>query len=168
MVAFTEYTPAASVVAPTMVGFCKVELNELGPLQLKVAPTVEVEVKLKVCPEHKGELAPIVNTVGVWFTTTFTVFAALAQPEIVAVTEYTPAASVVAPTIVGFCAVEVNELGPLQLKVAPTVEVEVKLKVWPEHKGELAPIVNTVGVWLTTTLIVRVALAQPEIVEVTE
>ena len=62
-------------------------MNEFGPLQLKVAPTVDVAVKLKVCPEHIGEFDPIVITVGVVFTTTFTVPFAPVQPSDVALTE---------------------------------------------------------------------------------
>ena len=77
----------AKVEALTMVGFCNVEVNPFGPLQLKVAPTVDVAVRLKVCPEHKGELEPIVKTVRVGFTTTFTVPVALAQLFMVALSE---------------------------------------------------------------------------------
>ena len=90
------------MVAPGIVGFCKADVNAFGPLQLYVAPVTVLENKLNVCPAQIGELAVAVGVVGIGFTTTATVPGGLVQPATVAVTEYTPAASVDAPTIVGF------------------------------------------------------------------
>jgi hypothetical protein len=101
-VAVTEYIPVAIVPAPAIVGFCKDEVNEFGPVQLKVAPPGFVEVKLMVDPAHKVAVPPAVGAAGVVLMTTAKVPAALLQPKELTVKEYTPAASVVAPTMVGF------------------------------------------------------------------
>ena len=47
-VTYTEYMPVAKVVAPTMVGFCKVDVNAFGPVQLYVALAMRFENKFKV------------------------------------------------------------------------------------------------------------------------
>lgn len=44
----TEYTPVAKVEALVMLGFCKVDVKEFGPLQLYVAPDMVPAVKLNV------------------------------------------------------------------------------------------------------------------------
>jgi len=41
-------------------------------------------------------------------------------------------ANVVDPTILGFCKVDVNAFGPVQLYVAPATRFENKFKVWPD------------------------------------
>ena len=48
VVTVTLYTPLIAVVAPVIVGFCKVEEKEFGPLHEKfVPPVAESEI---VCP----------------------------------------------------------------------------------------------------------------------
>ncbi len=41
-----------------MLGFCKVEANPPGPVQLYVAPAKLVAVRFNVCPGHSGPLFP--------------------------------------------------------------------------------------------------------------
>jgi hypothetical protein len=57
--------PLAAVVAFGIDGFCRVELNPFGPVQLNVAPAVEVDpVKLNVCPAQIGPLFFAVTLAG--------------------------------------------------------------------------------------------------------
>ena len=58
-------------------------------------------VKLSVCPAQIGELL-LGTVIGASFTATLTVPIGPVQPATVTLTEYTPAASVEAPAIVGF------------------------------------------------------------------
>jgi len=60
-------------------------------------------------------LLPAVGAAGIALTVTLTVPAGLAQPLTVAITLYKPVAAVVALAIVGFCNVDVNPFGPVQL-----------------------------------------------------
>lgn len=59
-------------------------------------------VKLKVCPVQSGELLEGTTGTGVGLITTVTVPIGPTQPDTDALTEYTPAASVVVAAIVGF------------------------------------------------------------------
>ena len=77
-------------------------MNELGPLQLYVAPTIVFAVKLIVPLAHNGELLPGTTAAGKGVIITFTVPIGLAQPKTVALTEYIPADKEVVATIVGF------------------------------------------------------------------
>ena len=70
-----------------MVGFCDVDVNDAGPVQLYVAPAIVLAVKLNVCPAHIGELAAAVGATGGMFTETLTVPADPVHPATVAVTE---------------------------------------------------------------------------------
>ena len=72
-------------------------------------------VKLIVLPAHNGELLPAVGAVGVGLTVTAIVDTALPQPETLTNTLYVPDAAVVTPAIVGFCKVDENAFGPVQL-----------------------------------------------------
>ena len=72
-------------------------------------------VKLKVCPAHTGELLDKVGAPGTPNTVTLNVPAGPGHPATVAVTEYIPVANVEAPGMLGFCVVEVNPFGPVQL-----------------------------------------------------
>lgn len=60
-------------------------------------------------------LPPAVGAIGVGLTTTATVPAAPGHPATVTETEYVPPAAVVAFARVGFCNVDVNPFGPVQL-----------------------------------------------------
>jgi hypothetical protein len=100
-VAVTEYVPPAAVVAAVIVGFWLVEEKLLGPVQLKDVPVL-LAPRLMFCPAHIGEFAVAVGAAGIGFTTTATVPAGPVHPAAVAVTEYTPAATVPAEVIVGF------------------------------------------------------------------
>jgi hypothetical protein len=113
-VTVTLYVPAIAAVALAMVGFCEVLLKLFGPVHEKVAPaTVGVE-RVIVVPAHTGLLLLADGVEGIEFTVTFVVAALLVHPFTVAVTLYVPAIATVAPGIVGFCALLVNPLGPIQ------------------------------------------------------
>ena len=99
--AVTEYVPEAKVVTLNIAGFCEVEVNPLGPLQLYVVPVL-LAVKLNVCPEHTVLLLPAIGAAGVAFIVTLVVPAVPVHPFSVAVTEYVPVAARVTLTIVGF------------------------------------------------------------------
>lgn len=68
-----------------------------------------------VVPAHTGELLPAVGVDGIEFTTTVVEPAGLVQPDTVTVTEYVPALAAAALLMLGFCDVDVKELGPVQL-----------------------------------------------------
>jgi hypothetical protein len=96
-------------------GFCSVEVNPPGPLQLKLVPDVvadcnctDVLAQVNVPPVA---LAP--GGVAVW---SMDAVALLEQPlvEFVTSNEYVPDTSTV-----GFCCVEVNPPGPLHRKLVP-------------------------------------------------
>jgi hypothetical protein len=114
-VTVTEYVPAFARVTFGMEGFCEVDVKVFGPVQLYVALGTVLQVKFNVAPIHNGELLPAVGVAGIGFTTTVTVPAGPVQPFTVAVTEYVPLAATVAFTMDGFCDVEVNPFGPVQL-----------------------------------------------------
>lgn len=102
-------------MALVILGFCSVEVNEFGPVQLYVAPDKVGVVRLIVDPAHTGELLPAVGVEGIEFTDTVVVPAELVQPDTVTVTEYVPALAAEALLMLGFCAVDVKEFGPVQL-----------------------------------------------------
>jgi hypothetical protein len=141
-----------------MVGFCKVDENPLGPVQLYVA--VPTTVRFKFCPEHKGELLPGEGIPGIAFTVTLITPAGLVQPATVVVTEYPPVATDEAPVIVGFCNADVNPLGPVHEKVPPPGSA-VKPRFCPAHIGALLLGTGADGVELTTTEIVPIGLEHP-------
>jgi len=74
----------------------------------------------------------------------------------------------VALLIEGFCRLEVNEFGPVQLYVAPDTVGVVRFIVPPAHTGELLPGVGVDGGALTTTAVVPARLVHPATVTVTE
>ena len=160
--------PALAEEALEIDGFCSVEVKEFGPVQLYVAPETAGVERLIVVPVHTGELLLTVGVAGSALTTTVVVPAALAHPATVRVTEYVPAIAVVALVILGFCRVEVNELGPVQLYVAPDKVGVVRLIVDPAHTGELLPAVGVEGTEFTTTVVLPAKLVQPDTVTVTE
>ena len=69
--------------------------------------------RLSVVPAQTGVLLDAVGAVGVGFTVTATVPAALVHPATVTVTEYVPAIATVAFERVGFCNEDVNAPGPV-------------------------------------------------------
>jgi hypothetical protein len=81
-----EYVPALEAEAPVMTGFCKPDVNELGPFQLYVTPVAVVESK-RVLPLQTGLLLLITGVGGMGFTTTATVAVLLTHPPEVTVTE---------------------------------------------------------------------------------
>lgn len=114
-VTVTLYVPAMAAVAPVRVGFCTEEVNDAGPVQAYVAPVTVGVDNVIVLPAQTGELAVTVGVAGTAFTTTAVVAAALVHPPTVAVTVYVPAMAAVAPVRTGFCVVDVNVEGPVQL-----------------------------------------------------
>jgi hypothetical protein len=125
-----------------------------------VAPAEKVEVKLSVDPAHKEELLPAVGALGIGLIVTLVVPGGPVHPLKVIVTEYVPLFDTVVAPMVGFCTVDVNPLGPVQLQVVPPLLVEVKLKVDPTHRGELLPTVGAEGVVMGTTATVKGTAAQ--------
>jgi hypothetical protein len=77
-------------------------LVNAGPDQLYVAPVTVDAAKLIAEPAQTGLLLVAVGVVGIAFTTTATVPAALVHPLTVAVTLYVPAIDAVAPALEGF------------------------------------------------------------------
>jgi len=70
----TEYVPAVVAVTLGILGFCKVDVNPDGPVQLYVTPGVAVElVRNKVESAQTGELLLTIGTAGVVSTATVTV-----------------------------------------------------------------------------------------------
>ena len=59
--------------------------------------------------------------------------------------------------MVGFCIVEVKELGPPQTWLVPPVDEEVRFIVPPTNTGELLPAVTAVGGVQTAGVMVKVA-----------
>ena len=76
-----------ALVTLAIVGFCKVDVNAFGPVQLYVAPATVDAVKLRVVPTQRGPLLETVGVAGIRFTTTEVVAAALVQPLAEVVTE---------------------------------------------------------------------------------
>ena len=72
-------------------------------------------VSCNVCPAQIGPLLFAVGGDGTALTTTMVVAEDDVQPFTVTVTLYVPDAAVVAFVIVGFCSVDVNPFGPVQL-----------------------------------------------------
>ena len=73
-----------------------------------------------------------------------------------------------APTILGFCKVDVNAFGPLQLYVAPAIKLAFKFNVWPAQMVELLVATGAIGSGLIVTDVVPIGLGQPTIVTKTE
>ena len=71
-----------AVVALALVGFCKVEVNELGPAHEYVLPPLDD--KLIVEPTHS--VSPVAVATGMVFTTTFAVAVAVQPALLVTVT----------------------------------------------------------------------------------
>ena len=166
--ATTVYVPAANAVVLTIVGFCKVDENALGPVQEYVAPAIKLAVRFNAVPVHTGELLPAVGETGAVFTLTATIPAALVHPATVTVIEYVPVANAVAPGIVGFCNADEKLFGPVQLYVPPTTAEVVKFNVAPIQIGELLPAVGVAGIGFTITTVVATGLVHPATVTVTE
>ena len=82
-VMYTEYIPVANVVAPTMLGFCKADVNAFGPVQLYVAPATKFENKFNVEPEQIVELFVAIGAKGIGLTVTDVVPTKPLQPPTV-------------------------------------------------------------------------------------
>src|SRR5579859_2931195 len=128
-----------------MEGFWALDAKPFGPAQLYVAPATVEAVRFSVDPAQMGPLLPAVGAEGVGLTVAVVVPGADGQLATVATTEYVPEAAAVAPTIDGFCALEVNPLGPVQLYVAPATVEAVRFNVEPAQMGPLLPAVGVAG-----------------------
>src|SRR5438128_1942273 len=102
-----------------MVGFCRLEVKLLGPVQEYVAPLIVEAVSEIVAASQYGPPLPAVGVAGLAFTVTVVVPADEVQLFTVAVTEYVPPLAVVALAMVGFCRLEVKPAGPVHEYVAP-------------------------------------------------
>src|ERR1035437_1733371 len=102
------------------------------------------------------------------FMITDVVPAKLVQPPIVTVTEYVPAIADEAFVSAGFCKVDENALGPVQLYVAPVTVGVDKFNVENAQTGVLLLAVGVTGMGFTTTDVVPAKLVQPPTVSVTE
>ena len=114
-IATTEYVPVAEATGETIDGFCKVDVNPFGPVQLYVALATVLAVRFRVVPSQTGPLLPAVGAAGKRFIVTEVVPATFVHPLTVAVTEYVPAADGVVTAMKGFCEVDVKPFGPVQL-----------------------------------------------------
>jgi hypothetical protein len=87
-----------------IVGFCNVEVNPFGPVQLHDVAPVALPDNVNVAPSQIGfGLADAVTPVGTEFIVTEAVFAAEAAPQVLlVVNEYMPAPAEVIFEIVGF------------------------------------------------------------------
>ena len=63
-VTVTEYVPALAAWAFVTVGFCRADVNPLGPVQLYVAPTTAGVERLIVFPAQTGLLLEAVGVAG--------------------------------------------------------------------------------------------------------
>jgi hypothetical protein len=160
-VTVAEYVPEVAVVVPEMEGSSDVEVKPFGPVQLYVPPATVLAVRFSVEPAQIGVFDPSVKVVGVVFTVTTVVPAELGQPFTVTVTEYVPAAALVALATDGSSSVDVKPLGPVQEYVPPATVFAVKFNVWLVHIGELDPAVGADGIAFTVTATVAAALVHP-------
>ena len=71
-----------------MTGFCKEEVNPLGPVQLYAAPAKDLADKESVLPEQTGEFDIMAGAMGKLLTDTVAVAAGLVHPFKVADTKY--------------------------------------------------------------------------------
>ena len=113
-------------------------------------------------PAQMVELLAAVGAPGIGLIVTLTVPAALVHPFTVCVTEYKPAARVVAPTMVGFCRLEVKVFGPVQLYEFAPFGSAVRFRFDPAHNDELLPALGAAGVGLTVTPNTDPELPQPD------
>ncbi len=150
-----------------MVGFWRVELKLLGPVQAYVAPATSGVERFSVVPAHRGPLFEAVGVAGRALTTTVVVPATLVQPATVMVTLYVPEAAVVTLAIVGFWRVELKLLGPVHAYVAPATRGVERFSVVPAHRGPLLDAVGVAGTGFITTVVVPATLVQPATVTVT-
>ena len=74
----------------------------------------------------------------------------------------------VADARVGFCTVDVNAEGPVQVYVAPAIVLAVKLILFPVQTGLLLPDVGAAGTELIVKFVVTIELAQAPNEAVTE
>lgn len=166
--AITVYVPADANTALATVGFCKVDVNPFGPVQLYVAPAMVLAVRFIGAPVQTGVLLPAVGVAGKLLTVTTTVPAALVHPPTVIVSEYVPSAASVTEGIEGFCKEDEKLFGPVQLYVAPATAEVVKFNVAPTQSGLLLDGEGVGGVGNTVTVVVPAAPVQPFTVTVTE
>ena len=123
--------------------------------------------RFNVVPVQTGELELAVGAEGTGLTVTLKLAPVLVHPLTVTVAVYVPAAAAVEEGMVGFCAVEENAFGPIQLYVAPaTVEANKEIVV-PAHTGELDDTVGFAGIGFTVTTVFEGALVHPPTVAVT-
>ena len=93
------------------------EVKPAGPVQLKELDRVigvKLLVRLSVPPEHTGALEPILISTGI--ESTVVIICALTEqiPKVATTLKYPPKI-VLASGITGFCSVDVNVPGPVQL-----------------------------------------------------
>src|SRR4030095_6207620 len=167
-VTVTEYVPDAVVVAEVIVGFCADDVNPVGPVHEYVAPATAAVERFKADPAQTGPLFVGAGVAGIAFTTALTVPAGLVHPFTVTVTEYVPDAAVVGEAIVGFCADDVNPLGPVHEYVAPATAAVKRFNADPAQTGPLLVGAGVAGIAFTTALTVPAGLVHPFTVTVTE
>jgi hypothetical protein len=103
-------------------------------------------------------LFAVMVELGVAFTVATVEPAAEAQPLTVIVTLYVPLAAVVALAIDGFCELELNPFGPVQLYVALLTVGVLRVKVLPEQIGPPLLAVGVAGTGLMVTFFVPTEL----------
>jgi hypothetical protein len=164
MIIVKLYVPAFADTTFEIIGFCKLLVNPLGPVQEYVAPTIVAANKLIFPPAHTGELLAILLT-GPVFTTTVVEEVEGLHPGLLTVSWYVPPDNKVVGLTEGFCKLLVNPLGPVQEYVAPEIVFEVKFNTEPSQIGELLAGFET-GSALIETVTFEVTGLQPGTVRV--
>lgn len=151
-----------------MDGFCDADENPFGPVHEYVAPDTAGVDKLIAEPLQTGELLDATGVAGIGFTTTLVVPCEEEQPATETLIVYIPELAGTAFAMIGFCNVELNPLGPVQLYDPPATEGVVRLIGPFSHTGELLLAVGVAGIGMITTLVEAVAPEQPATVAYTE
>ena len=102
------------MIAGIRAGFCNVDENVYGPVQLNEVPGTLAACRNKESPEHTGLLLVAVSG-GVGVIVTVMTALELHAPPPVTVTVYCPVAAGVTFIISGSCIVDKNEFGPVQI-----------------------------------------------------
>lgn len=124
--------PAAASVTFVIVGFCVFDVKPFGPVQLKLAPGIDVvAVRFRLKPAQTGELLPATGVAGVGFTVTVMVYGVPGQVVEAVDTGVTIYCTVPAVVLLGlFSVCAIVEPEPAVAPVIPPVivpTVHVKL-----------------------------------------
>lgn len=117
------YTPAAVAVAPVIVGFERVEVNPLGPIQENDVPPFPVNNRL--FPAQTGPLLKMAGVGGVVFWVMVMLEVAVQPPLALTVTVYVPAeVKLLAAVVVEVPLFHAYEVAPAGVAVTLMLDVE--------------------------------------------